>query len=145
MSHFIIKLVTGDTIYGKIQPSQAEGEQMVIVADPLEWEEFYTEEGYPASTLVRYCAGSDETEIPLARTAIISMAAMSEDFIKFYDAAVGMTDISAVAYRSKLRSMTCNMMNKLEAYHATQIQQETGDLVQYQLHSLYDLDTDTIH
>lgn len=145
MSHFIIKLITGDTIYGKIQPSQAEGEQMVIVEDPLEWEEFYTEEGYPATTLVRYCAGSDETEIPIARSAIISMAAMSDDFIDFYDAAIGMTDISANSYKVKLRGMTCNMRNKLEAYHALQIQEETGDLVQYQIHSPYDTDTDTIH
>ena len=145
MSHFIIKLITGDTIYGKMQPSQKEGEQMVIVEDPLQWEEFYTEEGYPASTLTRYCSGSDETEIPIARSAIISMAAMNEDFADFYDAAVGMTDMSAAGYKVKLRGMTCNMLNKLQAYHAAQIQEETGQLVQYQLHDLYDLDTDTIH
>ena len=143
-NHFVIKLITGDTLYGTISTDDAT-EGMLIVNDPLIWEEYYNEDGYPASTLVRYCSGSDESEIPIARTAIISMAAMSEDFAEFYDAAVGMTEMSHDIYKSKLQTMTCSMRNKISAYHAAKLLEDTDDLVVYNLFGMPTKDTNTIH
>jgi hypothetical protein len=143
-NYFVIKLSTGDTVYARVEAKQPEG-KMVIVEDPLIWEEFFTEDGYSASTLVRYCSGSDEREVPISRNAIVSMAAMSPDFSAFYEAAVGMTDMTADIYKHKLQDMTHSMMNKLSAYHAQKVQRETGDLVSFPLFGIPKSDKDTIH
>lgn len=142
MNNYVLKLVTGESVFCKIEALPEE--KMLIVSDALTWEEFFGEDGYPVTSLVRYCSGSDEKQVPISKAHIVSMAKMSDEFSAFYEAAVAMSDITQRAYTSKLGSMTARMYDKIQAYHAMNHQKKTGELVAY-FTAGSESDSDTIH
>jgi hypothetical protein len=129
MSHYIIKLTSGETVYGMIsEPTKG---TMVVVKDPLVWEEYETEDG-GGTALVRYIAGTDEEDIPINKNCIVSMAGMSEEFKDFYDAAVGIQKETNGAYSKKIASMAERMKHYLMDMQAKRHSIDTDDIVAWQ-------------
>jgi hypothetical protein len=141
MNHFIIRLITGEVVYGKLSSDSIET-KMIIIHDPLTWEEYVSEEGHSSSALVRFCNGTDETEIPIVNTAVISMSRMSKDFTNFYDSAVALQKATEKQYSKRLRQMTDRMHAVLNDYWASSVSAETGDIVCYPIQPDSE---DTIH
>ena len=77
MSHFIIKLVSGEFVYGKVKSAET---KMLTIENPLVWEDYISQDGSAGSAMVKYITGSDEKVIPIATNAVVSMAAMSPTF-----------------------------------------------------------------
>lgn len=136
MSHYILKLVTGEFVYGKIDIDNTD-KKMVSLTNPLVWEEYTSEDGQSGTAMVKYVTGTHEDTIPIATSSIISMATMSEPFTAFYEAAVGITKISDQNYDAKLADMTARMKLMINDHHARKTAKETDELVSYS--------TDTIH
>lgn len=141
MNHFIIKLITGEVVYGKLSENSIE-KKMLIIHDPLVWEEYTNEDGYRGASLVKFCTGSDENEVPIINSAVISMNRMSATFAKFYDAAVVTQMFTETQYQVKLKQMTNRMHNYINDYYAYNHSKDTGDIVMYP--TLPDTE-DTIH
>lgn len=139
--HFIIKLITGEMIYGKVNTDQSDN-KVVIVKDPLMWEEYYNEDGAVGSTLIKYCTGTHEREVPFTNSSIISMNKMSKPFENFYDAAVEIQLLYESAYDNKLKQMTNRMRNTLLSHMAFIKQKETDELVGW---IPYDSEDNTLH
>lgn len=139
-SHYVIKLITGESLYATLGKTEKD---VLVVKNPMMWEDYVSEDGMVGSTLVKYVTGSDEKDIPISKTAVISMAKMSNTFINFYDAAVAMTDITVKSYELKLKQITKSMVNRVSEYYATRVQLETNDIVAYPI--IPADDKDTIH
>lgn len=138
MSHFILKLTTGEFVYGVIDLDNTD-KNMVTLENPLTWEDYETSDGGHGSALVKYCVGTKDKQIPISSASIISMVAMSTQFSSFYDAAVEVNKITDEAYDEKLLSMTKRMQGMVLDFKAKFIADETGGLV------AYSTDSDTIH
>jgi hypothetical protein len=140
MSHYILKLTSGDIVYGIIDLDKTD-KKMVVLENPLTWEDYETEDGRVGSALVKYMTGTDETKIPIATSSIVSMCTMSEKFTNYYEAAAACQAITDEAYAEKLVQMTNRMIELVQDYRAKEAVEELGPdaLVAYKT------DTNTIH
>lgn len=117
MSHYILKLTSGEFVYGIIDTIKTD-KKMVVLENPLTWEEYETGDGQIGSALVKFVNGSSETSIPIATTAIVSISKMSKVFEDFYDAAVACQQITDEAYDEKISFMTRKMIGLVMEYQA---------------------------
>ena len=142
MSHFIVKLVNGDTVYGIVTVDSSD-KKIMLVEHPLVWEDYETTDGAYGSALVKYFTGSDEDTIAIPSTAVVSIALMSPVFQKFYESALTIQALSDKAYDDKIRYMTAKMNDLIVEQYAKDLADKTGELVEYST----DLDTtnSTIH
>lgn len=138
MSHFILKLTSGEIVYGTVDLNSGD-KKMIIVKNPLIWEEYESPDGYVGTALVKYLNGTAETQIPLAITSIVSMASMSPTFSQFYDAAVAVQKITDEAYDEKIAHMTKKMKALVTDY------QSKVDASQFDGLVAFPTDTDSIH
>lgn len=139
MSHFILKLTSGENVYCVLDMKDAD-KKMVIVENPMIWEEYENPEtGQVGTALVKYLNGTAEYKIPVALSSIISIAAMSTAFANFYDAAVAVSKITDEAYDERLASMTSRMIALVMDYQDKAHAEKTGELV------ISSSDTTTIH
>jgi hypothetical protein len=130
MNHFIIKLASGEFVYGMIDEDTVSS-KMLVVNNPLTWEEYINEDGMSSSTLTKFCTGSDEEDVPINSSHVVSITAMSPTFARFYDSAVALQKIIEPSYNSKLEAMTNRMFSAVSDHYAKQVQQETGGIVAY--------------
>lgn len=138
MSHFVLKLTSGENVYGVLDIKTAD-KKMVTIENPMIWEEYESPDGHIGTALVKYITGTKETRVPIALSSIISIAAMSDTFSKFYDAAVVVSKITDEAYNERIVSMTNRMVNLIIDYQDKAQAEKTGELV------ISSSDTDTIH
>lgn len=141
MNYYILKLTSGDVIYGMIDEDTI-SENFLVVSHPMMWEEFYDDEGHASNSLVKYISGTDEEDIPVQSSNIISMALMSKEFIEFYDAALMLQSLSSAPYKKKLLETASRMRAAYNKHTASQIQKATGDIVAYYA---AESDSGTIH
>lgn len=139
MSHFIVKLTSGEFVYGTVDPKEKD-DKMLVINNPLVWEEYEMEDGRTGSALVKYVVGTKETQVPIAITSITSIVTMSQSFEDFYEAAVAVQKITDEAYDEKLSHMTKKMVSLVIDYQARSHASDTDGIVV----SLKDSDT-TIH
>jgi hypothetical protein len=129
MSHFILKLTSGENVYGVLDMGSVD-KKMVIVENPMVWEEYENPEtGQTGTALVKYLTGTAESKIPVALSSIISMAAMSDTFSNFYDAAVAVAKIMDDAYDERIAGMTHKMVDLIIDYQDKAQAEKTGELV----------------
>lgn len=128
MSHYIVKLTSGELVYGTIDEKETD-KKMLVLNNPLIWEEYETEDGRMGSALVRYITGTPENKVPVAISAIVSMVTMGDAFINFYDAAVAVQKITEEAYEERLVHMTQRMVSLVMDYQNRAHADQTGDLV----------------
>lgn len=128
MNHFIIKLTSGEFVYGVINDELKE-KNMVVVQNPLTWHEYDDDEGNSGSALIKFINGSSDTEIPIATTSIISMARMSTAFENFYEAAVAVQQITDTAYEENIIRMTNRMCDMVLDFQDRQQAISTDELV----------------
>ncbi len=138
MSHFIVKLTSGEAVYGILDEENTDS-KMLTLKNPLVWEEYENSEGQVGSVLVKYIVGTDESEIAIATTGLVSMAAMSDQFAKYYDMAVECQKITDQSYAERLKHMTKKMANVIIEYQAKVLSDATDGLIAYRT------DLDTIH
>lgn len=105
MSHYILKLSSGEFVYGVINPKKSD-QKIITMHNPMVWEEYTTQDGYTGTALVRYMTGTTEEIIPISTSHVTSMAKMSETFSGYYDAAVACNKITDESYEEKLAYMT---------------------------------------
>lgn len=127
MNHFIVKLTSGEFVYGTIEDTKSKG--MIIVKNPLTWQEYENEEGHLGSALVKYMTGTEEEEVPISTTSITSMARMSPTFEDFYEAAVAVQKITEEAYNENISFMTIRMIDLVMDYQDKHHAHTTGELV----------------
>lgn len=128
MSYFIIKLTTGEFVYGTLS-TEKEEKGMVIVNNPLTWQEYSDDEGYMGSALVKFINGTSETQVPIATSHIISMAKMSPVFEEYYEAAVAVQEITRESYEESLVNMTSRMCDLVLDYQDRMQSMHTDELV----------------
>jgi hypothetical protein len=130
MSHYVVKLASGELVYGTIDESETD-KKMIVLHNPLIWEDYETDDGRVGSALVNYMVGTTEAKVPIAIAGITSMAAMSQTFANFYDVAVAVQKITDEAYKEKLVHMTKKMLGMVIEYQARQHADKTGDIVMH--------------
>lgn len=128
MSHYIVKINSGELVYGTVDSKETD-KDMLILNNPLVWEDYEMEDGRVGSALVKYITGSAESKIPISVKSITSMALMSESFAEFYDVAVAVQQITDEAYQEKLQSMTRKMVGMVIDYQNRTHADKTGDIV----------------
>jgi hypothetical protein len=138
MNHFILKLLSGENVYGVIK-EKCSSSKMVIIENPMVWEEYEGPDGITGSALVKYLNGTQESSIPISSSSITSMATMSGTFSDFYDAAVEVSKITDESYDERISHMTRKMKSMITDYHARMIADATGEIIGYRT------DIDTIH
>ena len=139
MNHYIVKLITGEFVYGVLDTENTD-KKMIIMENPLTWEEYDSPDGVSGSALVKFVSGTRDSSVPIATHSIISITAMSDAFTDFYDAAVAVQKITDEAYDDKIRYMTRKMCSLVMDYQAQAHADETNGIVGYST------DTDiTIH
>jgi hypothetical protein len=139
MSHFILKLTSGEFVYGTINPLELD-EKMLVIDNPLVWEDYEMEDGRHGTALVKYMTGTKETKIPIAISAVVSMAAMSPSFENMYEAAVAVQKITDESYDEKIVYMTKRMIDLVMDYQAREQAAKTDGIIM----TAADTDT-TIH
>jgi hypothetical protein len=127
MSHYVIKIASGEVIYGTVENELEK--KMLVVNNPLVWEDYESEDGRVGSALVNYLVGTTEKSIPIAVSSIISMASMSDAFTNFYEVAVKVQEITDEAYKEKLVHMTRKMMGLVMEYQDKAKASSSGGLV----------------
>lgn len=139
MSHYVIKITSGELVYGVVD-EKATDKKILILQNPLVWEDYESEDGRTGSALVNYITGAKENKIPISTSSIISMSLMTDTFANFYDVAVAVQKITDAAYKEKLEHMTRKMRTMVIDYQDKAYADETGSLIV----SSTDTDT-TIH
>lgn len=140
MSHYAVKITSGEIVYGTFDEPNL-GDKMIVINNPLIWEDYEAEDGRVGSALVKYITGTDEDQVGISISSIISVSAMNEEFTRFYDVAVEVQKITDEAYKEKLQYMTRRMLSLVIEYQNKQHAENTGDIV---FTSPTDTDT-TIH
>jgi hypothetical protein len=128
MTHYVLKLSSGELVYGTVDDKKSD-KKMLVLNDPLIWEDYESEDGRTGSALVKYMVGAGEEQIPIAIASITSMSTMSDHFANFYDVAVAVQRITDEAYRERLMSMTRGMLGLVIEYQNKQHADSTGGLV----------------
>jgi hypothetical protein len=128
MSHFILKLTSGEFVYGVLDENIKE-KGMVILQNPLTWQEYSDDEGRLGSALVKYVNGTSENKIPISVSAIMSMAKMSPIFEEFYEAAVAIQQITDESYNENISLMTSRMYDLVVDYQDRKQALITNELV----------------
>jgi hypothetical protein len=128
MSHYVVKISSGELVYGTANKEDADT-KMLILNNPLIWEDYETEDGRMGSALVRFITGGKESRIPIASESIISISLMTEEFSKFYDASVEVQKITDEAYKENLHHMTKKMVGLIIEYQNAAQAYKTGELV----------------
>jgi hypothetical protein len=108
--------MSGENVYGVVESLKSDP-KMLIIKNPLIWEDYDTPDGYTGSALVKFMAGTSESSIPISISSIVSIANMSPEFSKFYDAAVSVQKITDEAYAEKLLDMTRRMKEMIAGYN----------------------------
>jgi hypothetical protein len=83
----MFKLSSGELVYGTVDDKKSD-KKMLVLNDPLIWEDYESEDGRTGSALVKYMVGAGEEQIPIAKLPSLSMSTMSDHFANFYDVAV---------------------------------------------------------
>jgi hypothetical protein len=125
MSHFILKLTSGESVYGVIDLDKME-KKMVVIKNPLVYEEYESPEGHTGTALVKYMGGTADNAIPIATASITSMAEMSAAFSRYYDAAVAIQEITDQAYQERLGVMTKRMLAMVSDFQEQAIAASLG-------------------
>ena len=128
MSHYAVKITSGEIVYGTVDEDGTDS-KMIVLNNPLVWEDYETEDGRMGSALVKYLTGSNEEKIPIAIASIVSMATMSETFSHFYDVAVQVQKITDESYQERLVHMTKKMVGLVIDYQNTKHPDDTGGIV----------------
>ena len=128
MSHYAVKITSGEIVYGTVDEDGTDS-KMIVLNNPLVWEDYETEDGRMGSALVKYLTGSNEEKIPIAISSIVSMATMNETFSHFYDVSVQVQKITDESYQERLVHMTKKMVGLVIDYQNRKHADDTGGIV----------------
>jgi hypothetical protein len=110
----IIKLSNGEEIYARIPEDVNEGAPILLVEDPLVEEEYFNEDGSTSTALVKFCRKSHERRVPIIKSHILALTAMSSPFKSYYKAAVEFNLLAEKSYDDKITDTASRIYFKLQ-------------------------------
>jgi hypothetical protein len=110
----IIKLSNGEEVYARVPEDVNEGSPVLLLEDPLIEEEYFNEDGSTTSALIKFCKKSHERKIPVIKSHIMAMTAMSPPFKTYYKAAVEFAKLAEQSYDDKITDTASRIYFKLQ-------------------------------